>query len=430
MVHDIDERQLLAQVQREPSGRGRAVLANDYWPRPLPEGVHISSHTLITYDGEVTRGTLYRPVNASGTVFCLMHPRQDLRQHPIIPDILAAGDSVWAQAGREVGNDLRLVHENALLDVAAGLEWLQHTYSHVVLIGHSGGAGLYSFYTEQAQTEPGARIANTPGGAPTKLREAPMPVPDALSLIAPHPGQGKLLLAAIDPSVTDESDPLSVDPELDPFDPRNGFGTAEDGGSHYAEGFVTAYRAAQAQRVARIDERARELIDRQMSARKKVKSGTGTREDGRQSILTPIITTYRTDADLRCTDLQLDPSERPYGSVISAKPSVSNYGVTGFGRLATPEAWLSTWSGLSSNASLNRSLAGITVPTLIIEYTGDASVFHADVAAAVKVAASDDVTHHHIRADHFGRPLARGDEPGTSLAAHTITEWSKERIKP
>lgn len=414
---------------RQPSGRGRAALAIDFWPTVLPDTVQIASHTLITFDGEVTRGTIYRPHAASRTVCCLMHPRQDLRRHPIIPELLEHGYAVWAQAGRDVGNDLRLVHENTLLDVAAGVEWLrQQGFDHVVLVGHSGGGGLYSYYTEQAQAEPGSRIVRSPGGAPTKLPDAPMPAPDGLVLIAPHPGQGKLLQAAIDPSVTDESDPFSVNPDLDPFDPANGFATAEEGGSRYSKSFVSNYRTAQDERVARIDALARELIAEQMAARKKVKGGNASRDDRRRSILTPIITTYRTDADLRCTDLQLDPSGRPYGSVISAKPSVSNYGVNGFGRLATPEAWLSTWSGLSSNGSVMRSLGGVTVPLLIIEFTGDTSVFPSDITAAIDAAASDDVSHSSIRADHFGRPLAPGDQPGMRLATREITQWANERL--
>jgi pimeloyl-ACP methyl ester carboxylesterase len=418
-----------APAERQPSGRGRAALAIDYWPRVLPDTVQIGSHTLITFDGEVTRGTLYRPGSASATVCCLMHPRQDLRQHPIIPDLLESGYAVWAQAGRDVGNDLRLVHEDALLDVAAGIEFLrQDGFDHVVLIGHSGGGGLYSYYTEQAQAQPDTRIARTPGGAPTKLAEAPMPAPDALALIAPHPGQGKLLQAAIDPSVTDEKDPFSINPDLDPFDPANGFAAAEDGGSRYSESFVVAYRAAQADRVARIDALARELIADQLAARKKAKGGNASRADRRRSVLTPIITTYRTDADLRCTDLHLDSSERPYGSVISAKPSISNYGVNGFGRLSIPEAWLSTWSGVSANASVARSLAGVTVPVLIIEFTGDCSVFPSDIAAAIEAAATKDMSHRRIRADHFGRPLTPGEQPGMPQAARHIAEWTAERV--
>jgi pimeloyl-ACP methyl ester carboxylesterase len=413
---------------RVPSGRGKATLATDWYPASLPEKTAVSLHTLITHDGEVSRGTLYEPGTASRTVFCLMHPRQDLQRHPLIPGLLEAGHSVWTQAGREVGNDLRLVHETALLDVAAGMEFLRERgFEHIVLIGHSGGAGLYSFYAEQSLTAPSDRVARTPGGAPVKLGEAPMPAPDGLVLVAPHPGQGRLLLSMIDPSVTDEGDPFSLDPDLDLYNPANGFGDAPEGSQYSAE-FVERYRAAQRDRVARIDERACELIAGQLAARKRFKGGSGDTSDRRRSVLTPIITTYRTDADPRCTDLSLDPSDRPYGSVISARPSVSNYGVNGFGRLTTPEAWLSTWSGLSSNASLVRSLGGVTIPTLVIEFTGDCSVFPSDVQDAVAALKAEDSTHLRIRADHFGRPLADGDESGIAATVREVVLWTEERV--
>jgi hypothetical protein len=59
---------------------------------------------------------------------------------------------------------------------------------------------------------------------------------------------------------------------------------------------------------------------------------------------------FRTDADPRTVDLSLDPNERPYGSVFGQRPELIDYGLVGFGRLTTPEAWLSTWSGLASRA--------------------------------------------------------------------------------
>lgn len=412
---------------RKPSGRGRAALAIDWWPHALPEGTTVTPHTVVAHDGEVSRGTLYR-LGESTTAFCLMHPRQDMQRHPLIPELLQAGHAVWAQASRVVGNDLTLVHESLLLDVAAGMELLRDEgMQHVTLIGISGGAGLYSFYAEQSLLPAGERIERTPAGAPTPLREAELPPPDALALIAPHPGQGRLLLAMIDGSVTDEADPFSVDPALDPYDPANGFGEGPEG-SHFTEDFLARYRAAQRARVERIDAHARELIDRQRAARKRWKDGSGAVRDRRESILTPVITMYRSDADPRCTDLRLDPSDRPYGSVISPKPSVSNYGVGGFGRLTTADAWLSTWSGLSSNAAVARCLQQVTVPTLVIEYTGDCSVFPSDIAAAMEASAADDLTHRQIRADHFGRRLAPEDEAPIPATAATLLAWTQEHV--
>jgi hypothetical protein len=290
-----------------------------------------------------------------------------------------------------VGNDLTLVHESVLLDVAAGMELLRERgYTSVTLAGVSGGAGLYSFYAEQSLTS--ERIAETPAGKPSGLVDAPMPAPDRLVLIAPHPGQGKLLLGCIDGSVADESDQDTTVAELDPYNPENGFG--EDGSTFDPE-WLERYRAAQEARVRRIDEGARER-------------------------LAPILITYRTDADPRTTDLSLDANDRRYGSVISPKPYVSNFGVNGFGRLTTPDSWLSTWSGLSSNAAVARCLRGVTIPTLIVEYTGDCSVFPSDIAAAKQASAADDLRHVQIRSTHFGRRLAPDDEDPITLTASAI----------
>jgi hypothetical protein len=394
----------------KPSGRGKAVLAIDWSPESLPDGTVIDPQTIIAHDGEVSRATLYT-LGDPKAVVCLMHPRQDMQRHPLIPELLERGYGVWAHASRVVGNDLTLVHEHVLLDVAAGMEILRDRgFEHVTLCGVSGGAGLYSFYTEQALAD--EKIERTPGGAPSGLGEAPMPAPDALALIAPHPGQGRLLLAMIDPSVTDEADPFSVDPGLDPYNPENGF-DAE--GSSYSQEWLSAYREAQRARVKRIDDHARELIATQRAAKKD--------GDLRRGTLTPVITTYRTDADPRCTDLSLDANDRKFGSVISPKPQISNYGLGGFGRLTNAESWLSTWSGLSSNGSVERSLAGVTVPTLIIEYTGDQSVFPSDIAAALKASAAEDPQHVQIKSSHFAKRLSREDEDPVPRTADALSGW-------
>jgi hypothetical protein len=405
----------------ERLGAGRYLAAG-----ARPEVTRTSVHELMTADGATVRGVL-ATVPGATTVVCLMHPRQDVTHHPLVAVLLEAGVAVWTQQSRSVNNDLTLVHEQTLLDVAAGMVFLREQgFASIVTLGNSGGGPLYAFYLEQAGLAPGDRIATTPGGRPTGLAEAEMPHADGAVFLAPHPGQGQLLLGCIDPSVADESDPLSVVPELDPFAPANGFAEPPTSSSYSGE-FLARYRAAQRARVARIDAVAREHLARAAEARAAYKR-TGAAADRRRAIAPRIITVFRTDADPRTVDLSIDPSDRPYGSLFGRRPDLIDYGQVGFGRLTTPEAWLSTWSGLSSNADFARCAPGVTVPTLFVEVTGDQAAFPADSARMVAALGARDLTHQTVRGLHFGGALAKGEPTGNDVAGEVVSAWLDKRF--
>jgi hypothetical protein len=402
-------------------GAGRYVRSE-----PLPGSTITSVYELGTADGASVTGTL-RTVPGATTAICIMHPRQDLTHHPLVPILLRAGCAVWTQVSRSVNNDINLVHEQALLDAAAGLEHLRDLgYDHLVTLGHSGGGALYAYYHEQAGLEPTRRVATTPAGRPSGLPDAQLPPADAAIFLAPHPGPGRLLLGCIDPSVADESDPMSCIPELDPYDPANGF-VDPPASTHYAPEFLQRYRAAQRRRIARIDTRAREWAAEAAADRARGKL-SGDRHDRRAAISPRLITVYRTDADPRTVDLSLDPNERPYGSLFGRRPDLINYGLVGFGRLATPDAWLSTWSGISSHADFVRCAPGIQAPTLFLELTGDQAAFPADSRAMTDAVGAADLTVDTIRGTHFGGPVAPGETPGSRLAGERISAWLGERF--
>ena len=401
-------------------GAGRYIAVDE-----RPATTATSVHELTTADGATVRGVL-ATVPGARTVVCLMHPRQDVTHHALVPHLLRAGAAVWTQHTRSVNNDLTLVHEQALLDVAAGMVFLREQgFDAIVPLGHSGGGTLFAFYLEQAGLAGSDRIATTPGGRPTGLADATMPGTDGVVFLAPHPGQGRLLLTCIDPSVADETDPLATVPELDAFDPRNGFAEPPTSSS-YSAAFLAGYRAAQHARVARIDARAREHLARTAEARAAHKR-TGAAADRRRALAPHILTVFRTDADPRTVDLSLDPSERPYGSLFGARPDLINYGQVGFGRLTTPEAWLSTWSGLSSNADFVRCAPGVSVPTLFVELTGDQAAFPSDSRRMVAALGTDDLTHVRVRGTHFGGAITAGEPTGNELAAAEIRTWLGER---
>lgn len=401
------------------AGATAGFLNTDWNPRDVPDGTVTRNVVLRTEDGAAVMGSLYRR-GTSRTVVCVMHPREFMACHYLIPDVLEAGYSAWSQTPRSVGNDLRLEHETALFDVTAGLGFLREAgFERIILLGNSGGASLYSFYNQQSLLAPDQRIQRTPGGRETGLSRLSMPLADGVVFVAPHPGQGLLLQGCIDPSLTDERDPLSVDPCLDPLNPANGFSPS---GSRYAEDFVTRYRDAQKLRVERVDAMARQLIAERLDARKRAKKSDDDRTR-RLGAFTPIMTIWRTDADLRCLDLSLDPSDRAMGSLWGKDPFASNYGAVGFARNATPEAWLSTWSGISSNAALPKTAPAIQQPTLMVEYTGDTSTFPTVIADIFAAIGASNKAHLRFRGDHHGRALTSDEEPGRYVAGRALAEW-------
>lgn len=391
-----------------------------------PSATITEVHQLTTSDGATVSGVL-RTVPGARTVVCIMHPRQDVTHHVLVPELLMRGFAVWTQGTRSVNNDLALVHEQALLDAAAGQVFLRDRgFAAIVTLGHSGGGTLFAFYHQQAARPPGQRIARTPAGRPAGLAEADMPVPDGSMFMAPHPGQGALLLRLIDPSVTDERDPLSANPDLDPYNPANGFGAAPRS-SHYEPGFIERYRQAQHDRVARIDAEARRRAAETSEARQAFKVSEDP-ADRRKALAPRVITVYRTDADLRSVDLSLDPNDRPYGSLFGRRPDLINYGLVGFGRFSTPDAWLSTWSACSTNADFLRCAPGVTGPVLLVELSGDQASFPADTKAMsaafrARDSTTGDFSSARVAGTHFGGPIAKDEPTGSSLAAAEIGGW-------
>lgn len=406
-----------------PVGRyPNAAMTLDWAPDEPPAGTTAEPLALPTPDRSGTTGLLYRPSRPTNAVVCLCHPRVDFTRHYLIPPLLRAGFNVWAQRTRYVNNDASMLHELLLLDLAVAHARLAALgLDEQYLVGNSGGASLAGFYIEQATKPAAERLRDAPCGQAVDL-SLEMPVPRGLVLLAPHPGQGQLLMHCIDPAVVDEADPGATDPKLDLFNPTNGF-SEPPASSSYTDQFIARYRAAQRERVARLDEQMRARLAERAEMRRRGKAGDlGAR---RRALVAGYVTVHRTDADPRTVDLSLDPSDRDYGSIFGRRPGITNYGGIGFGRLTTPAAWLSTWSGLSSRAALARTAPHIAVPTLVVVYTADNSVFPADVAAIEASLASPTVDRADVVADHYGYP--RGKLERSPAAGQLICEWLHAR---
>ncbi len=401
----------------------------------LPSGTKIENLPLIAQDRGESHGVLYSR-GGERTVVCMMHPRGDMSRHYAIPYLLEAGYAAFGQAGRAVNNDIGLIHEMLISDVAAGMRELQKRgFENVVLLGNSGGGALYTFYQSQASTAPPDRLKTTAAGDPYDLNQFELPKAAGIVQLATHLGQGCLMLCCIDPSVTHEDDPLSIDPELDMYNPENGFHAAPES-SRYSQEFLARYRAAQRGRVARIDAIARNYIEVQRHFQHQMidenfeaLSLKQKEFVWRRALVGRYMEVHRTEANPAYTDMSIHASERDYGSFFSPRPDLFNYIEAGFGKYQTPRAWLSTWSGLSSRASTLECIPKITAPTLVISYTSDNVVFIPDLEAIHRASGASDKQIHYVDGDHLGLPpKCKPNAKGREEAMGIVTKWLRERF--
>jgi pimeloyl-ACP methyl ester carboxylesterase len=427
------------------------LVSKTYWlgmpfnmRRPPTVDHAVESLVLKAPDGREHRGVLWtarkNPKPKTGAVF--MHPRADFQHHYVIPRLVEAGIAALGATTRNPNNDTTTVHEEIILDVASCIaELKKRGVQNIILIGNSGGGALNGFYQAQALKQKGQRIAVTPGGRPTRLNRVEMIPADAMIYLAAHKGEGMIMNEVIDPSVVDEHNPHLTDPTLDMYDEANGFITpsqldASDAEwCRYDDAFVQRFRAGQLARVARIDggliaenERAERLhADPDFAKLASAKQ----REILRREAFEPIMTIYRTMANLHYVDHHLDPSPRDYGSILSPRTDLMNWKLLGFGRYATPHAWLSTWSGLSSHANQMTDLPQIPQPTLFINAGKDQEIFPVtDAKAMFDVIAAKDKTFLNVPdAQHyFNPPFGQRDAPDVEKVMDTIIPWILDRF--
>lgn len=385
-------------------------------------------------DGGGSQGILYTTGNEK-TVVCFMHPRGDFSSHYCMPGLTAAGYAVFGQCSRFINHDTACVHELLIADVAAGIRFLRSRgFETIILAGNSGGGSLYTFYQSQASTAPPGRLTHTAAGDPYDLNALDLPEADGVALLAAHPGEGKYLLSVIDPSVTDESDPLSCDPALDMYNPDNGYNAAPEP-SRYSPDFLERYRAAQRARVQRLDAIARARVEEKRKneslvaapdfASRPLAEQTAIR---RRAAASKFLTIYRTDANPLQCDLTLEqPSTRRVGSLSGNDPAKTNYQIGGFASVMTPEAWLSTWSGLSSHGSVADNLKQVRTPFLILNFTADCCAFHSEVELMMQSVAASDKSVVHIEGDHYGVGADGSLRPREDAAAELV-KWLQPRF--
>ena len=381
----------------------------NYWP--LPEdapamNIPRESIRLVTPDGALVRGLLWTPPSGKWkTAVILAHPRGDFSVHYACPLLAAAGYAVFGFSTRYLNNDIDCLHENCIIDVkTAHDEMIRRGAESVILLGNSGGGSLMA------------------------MAHAELGIGDGWVGMAAHPGEGVFMLQVIDPSVTDENDPFSRDPELDMYNPDNGWRPWPEPSS-YDPRWLARYRAAQIERVARIDAVAKASIAEAEEAGVKlgqIHKSTNLaewRDQRARRVFTKYLTIYRTLADPAYLDLTIDPDDRPMGSLFAfPDPFEANYGRGGLARTMTARGWLSTWSGLSSHAKLADTMPRVTIPTLLVHPTADTEIRLYQAEEIVKASGATDSTYLEMK----GAPHYLEGHRVEAIAA--VAEWIAKRF--
>jgi hypothetical protein len=333
------------------------------------------------------------------TAFIATHYNVDFSEHYLAAYLAERGFGFLGWNTRFRGDEAHFLLDHALADIGTGVGWLRERAGaqRVVLLGNSGGGSLMAAYQSQATEHTIEPVAGM-----RRLQEIEdLPPGDLFVALAAHRGRPEVLTNWLDPSVTDETDPLSVDPELDPYDRQNG--------PPFSPEFEVRYRAAQRARNERITDWALGQLDRL----------AGTRARDRLFMLP------RTWADVRMIDPSIEPSDRRPNWCYLGDPGRANYGVVGIGAVSTLRTWLSMWSLRTSQCSAGPHLARITVPSLVVQATADTGVFDSDARSLYDTLAAEDKSLAAIRADHYLLEPAGA----RTQAADLIATWVTSRIR-
>jgi len=322
------------------------------------------------------QGLYVTPSGARPTVaFIASHYNVDFSEHYLAPLMAERGYGFLGWNTRYEGAEGWFQLEHALIDIGVGVRWLreQAGVDTVVLMGNCGGGSLMIAYQSQALSP---NVTGVRGhGVPSAVNEL-MPADLYLSLQA-HPGRPEVLTNWMDPSIIDETDPLSRDPELDMY--------AESRATPFDPDFVATYRAAQVARNHRITEWCHAELDRLEA------HGAYDRS----------FNLNRVWADLRFRDTTIDPSERPANACLGGDPKWANESPYGIGALCTARNWLSMWSLRDSQCQGVPHLQRIDTPALVVQSTADVGVFPSDAQIIHDALASPDKDLVWIVGDHY-----------------------------
>lgn len=351
----------------------------------------------IQAGGHPCQGLYTRPKGQRPkTAVIATHYNVDFSEHYIAPYFAERGFGFLGWNTRYRGAEDQFILEHALIDISVGMRWLREEagVERIVILGNSGGGSLMGAYQGEA-IQP-TLAAGASGAAQEAL--ARLPKADLYISLNAHQGRPEVLTDWMDASVTDETDPLSTDPSLDPFNPDNG--------PPYSDAFIARYRAAQRARNQRITDWVKAELARLNAA------GTPDR----------IFPLFRCWGDLRFVDPAIDPSERKPNRCYAGKPELANRSPS-IGRANTLRTWLSMWSLETSRCQGEPHLRKFDTPAIVIQSMADTGVFPSDARKIHDFIGSTDKTLEFVKGAHYFEDSAEE----RIAAADLMADWIRSR---
>jgi hypothetical protein len=201
--------------------------------------------------GQGEPGVLYEPVTPgpkSQIAVFAMHSAGDYLTHSSCTQLSKRGYRVLcannSNSKSGLFNDGNL--DKVLLQVKAAIVYLRKYpgVKKVVLWGHSGGATIMTAYQDIAEN--GVKVCQDAA----KIHKCPdslagMPAADGVVLGDANWGLAPITVIGMDPAVIDGDSGMKLNPDLDMFNPRNGF---KPTGSTYSQNFIHRFQVAEGKR--------------------------------------------------------------------------------------------------------------------------------------------------------------------------------------
>jgi hypothetical protein len=212
-----------------------------------------SNPAYIQFSPAEVKGALYKPDSgpAPHVGILVTHRTSNVMGSLTCTELAKRGFTVLCLNPRSDNNEALVRWESIALDVRSGVNFLrkQPGITKVLLLGGSGGGPTMSFY--QAVAERGPSYCQ----GPNKLVQcgdelANLPRADGIIFRDAHPGNPVNGIRSLNPAIMNEGQPGQKNPELDPFNPENGYNPK--GPSKYSEAFKKKYFKAQADRMNRL----------------------------------------------------------------------------------------------------------------------------------------------------------------------------------